>query len=1268
MAIKQRGREARRSARRSARTSLDLNDLETLERLVANQPNAPKKNKALSALKTVGGILGATNSYVAGAAGAFLNNQNPLIEGGRAFSNSLFRGEQTSFSDVIKDRYTPETFGQKFAVEALGFTADVLTDPLTYLTFGLGKGIQVTTNTGARVLSKTGQKTLQQTSRKLRERGLENGEELVKEVIGKIADDGLDEVARVGFRNQGITDEVMDELVNSGSKLLDEGGIKFAGKSLVKGSTLAETKLGKGITKIKESEFVTEKTDALKTLFSFGGKVDPRISALLEEASAKTAKAADAIIYQMQQVFQGLNNKELNEFFDQVNKLKNSVNTRMEQKVAVQATKSVQDLKLIPELKGIKVIKTKGELTKEAKEALETLARKEVKKEMDAEKLTFANPKLQKLSNTLFEGDNSLVNKMAEAAGLPKDQRIKFYIPTKYEEYQKTKNGIRALSGMSGVKKGFLKRFRGTDREDLITDPFKLYTERQLEVTAARIKAETLEKISKEVGTSSDEIVKMAEDILGTSGKKLSKEAIERAAEKMGYAKISRETLLTTEQATRKTTAVKELLNEKNTKNRINKIVLENKEDIRNLQSQLRKLNKKGLQLSLRKEYLKKPETLKSRIEYKVKSGELVDNVPKNLDELKVSYNVKNKLAKEYGTKGSNIINLLKLEIKEGGWNYLTELGFTEQTAKSIAKQIFKKPTQKPDTITIIDEYISLSKKDPKRFIESQIIQEDPAIKTINKLIAEKNPKLKELLFQTEQLQNAVQKNISKIKEIKAGPDLVPDNIEFFVPKQAKEAIDDLFSPKDTTIDTIAKLTGFDFTTRLFKGFVTAPFPSFHTRNMTSNQFQNAIELGVNVLNPKLQKQGMDMALLALLKKPSMSAKLPGVAEQIAAKSFITKTGKEIKFGDLLEQIQNKTTFLDSGQYGNFEQMVEEASKYLNNKKFNFNRLNPISPEFAPVAGGRAVGNVLENQSKLVHIIAKVKDGFTLDEAIKSAEDVLFNYSKLTSFEKQFMRRIIPFYTFMSRNFALQARLLATRPGFVANQLKGFRAAGGLGTELTEEEEENLPDYILSSLGIPLGRNEQGQPQILTGFGLPIEEFLSRFSGEKGFMWNAISNTIVQSNPLIRFPIERTAEVDLFYGQPIAEIRNAEALKSLFDVMGEAASNQLKSLVGYYEKEVPKYVNGKVVGKTTKAYADPYALHFMRNLPTARLQSTQQFLSSDQQTIEGKALRVLTGARAYSADTERQKFFNELERKKELQKFLVDVLGYKTFETIYKSK
>jgi hypothetical protein len=1143
-------------------SSGDLNDLATLEELIknANVP-PPKKNIAISALKKLGGILGATNSAVAGAVSATMKGQNPLTESTRRFGDSLVNGNQYSFSDVIKETYTPKTFKNKAAVETLGFTADILFDPLTYLTLGVGKGVQV----GTKVLNKAGQKTLLETTGKLVKSGMDydTAHTLVREVFTTVADKGIDDVARVSLRNKGITDEVINDIVSKGTKVFDEGGVKMFGKSLVKGETIAQSRLGKGAKAVVAKPAVQERIQALKTLFSFGGKVDPRIAKFLEEGAAKTAFQNSKFFNKLIGVFDNVSEKQLDEFWTKVNSIKQSLITRTNEKVAQKSLVSDTQLRAIT---GKGVVRKNGELTNRAKKVLEEQARKEVKKEMASEKLVFADPRLQKLADDMFEGNNSIVKEMADMAGLPEDMRIKFYIPTRFEEFQK----IAKTSGgnLSSAKSPFLKKFTGVQREDAIKNPLELYSQAALEINAARIKTETLEKISKELGASEKQIKEMAQTLLGESLEKATKEQIASVANKLGYEVFTRKRLLDVAQSTTRQTAF---------------------------------------------------QTYKS----------VVDQSKNIISELR-----KNKpLAKQLGKK---------LDTLEKASKDLFDETLSEQMAR-IEKGV--------------GDFTDKQKLDlEEKFINLETKLSETGIK---------NEQITKLLDDNKQILDSIKGEKTLAKETLKE---TSNEVSFFIPKEIAETVKELYNPKESPIDTIAKLTGFDYSTRLFKGWVTSLFPAFHFRNYTSNQFQNMINMGVNALNPVLHKQAMDMTTYLQFQNPRIQKLFPmakKIADEIGNKTITTKYGMNIKMKDMIEKISNKTNFLDSGQFGDFEQMIKEGTEFITGGK-NLKMLNPLSSEFAGLKAGRFVGTGFENQSKLVHILGKLKDGHTLDEAIKSAEEVLFNYSKLSPFEKQVMRRVIPFYTFMSRNLALQARTLAKQPGFIANELKTFRAASNLGGGLTEEEEQNLPDYLLSSLGIRFGSNKEGNPQILSGFGLPIEEMLQRFSGEKGFVWNAMKNTMVQSNPLIKYPIERVTGVDLFRGKPIAEIRKADGLKSMFDSMPPKASEQLKSLIGYNEQEVDVYDSkGKKTGKETRAFADPIALHLMRNLPTARLQSTSDFLRSQEQTTDAKTLRLLTGAKMYSVDIEREKFFNELERKQELQKFLMEVLGYKEFSTIY---
>ena len=127
------------------------------------------------------------------------------------------------------------------------------------------------------------------------------------------------------------------------------------------------------------------------------------------------------------------------------------------------------------------------------------------------------------------------------------------------------------------------------------------------------------------------------------------------------------------------------------------------------------------------------------------------------------------------------------------------------------------------------------------------------------------------------------------------------------------------------------------------------------------------------------------------------------------------------------------------------------------------------------------------------------------------------------------------------------------------------------------------------------------------------------------------------------------------------EITNGSDLKPILDSMPDGVADELKAMLNYKETEVNLYVDGKVVGKKTKVTANPIALHLFHNLPTARIQATTGSLFKDEEPEWMTALRLMSGVRGETIDLEEQKFFKDLNKKQELQDYLVrmGIIGIK---------
>jgi hypothetical protein len=1352
--------------------------------------NPPEPSKPLAALRRAGGILNVGTAFTSGAVkGALTPGKSALGEGLSSAKKSFTGEEITGFSDTARSLgVNPTTRLGKVGLATGGFVADVLFDPLTYLTFGVGAGLKV----GEKALSKAGTELFQdvatQAAKTSSSKGARKAELLFEEALGK---KGITEESIARLTAEGWDEATVRKVAQEAPSLVDKGGIKWAGNTLIGNDAIARSPLGKAAKIIGETELVKNFREAFGKTFVSDFAKNPKIVSIVDKGGLQIKRAVDGIIETNKELFKGLDDKQMATLFT----------TIWDQKVKVaQAGKEA--------ITGAVEQGAKGKAITDA----ESLARQAAKTAQKAEKLEFTDPKLQEVADKLFERTSitdaagkvieqkPIVARWAELAGIPEDEAIKFYIPSKFKEFLEKRQEYVAQSGVSSPNKDFLKKFTGVTREDQIKDPFELFTRGQIEVATARIKTETARAVARELGIPL-------------------KELTEKEAKRLGYVKFSRDAIGTTAERTARKTAIESLQTLKKVLSKTTRELKTTKKGDRKLVSEINEITRQIDSLDERtakklsaffsegKPYRKetqeafKVKTIPpelQRFEKEVKGGygqsfdewakgqegNILQHVSDNPNLTKFSSDIKGDYKiefKKYQDKLKPLTDKLEKlrneedELRKARKSY--NQGYFIKREQEIVKEIDKiKPpflqenigkrgfkggdgiylSSKPDfwrgaieaegmpmgehtydilvtnpakakeymqtagggqmlpeTLIQPNEGIVLGKSgeyDLNKKLKAEFNKgtgtykpsvalelayengdlERAGFKSIKDFVEYvKNPykKVPEKEIEKEltgdirtaaQLQKRVTRlrekldirtdidktsmddalsNLSKTiddtktsrKEIIDSGDAKKPAVEAWLPKDVAEEMNKFYQPKLSVIDDLAKATGFDYATGIFKGFVTSIFPSFHVRNITSNQFQNMLKIGVDVLNPAMQKDALSIVLGKNLDKV-----------------IVTKTGKRMTLGQIKDMVERESDILGTGAFGKVDQFIDEAKV----GRSTLQKFNPLSRDNIAMQTGRKIGGTAEAQAKLVNILSNIMAGKSIKEGIKSAEEALFNYSKLTEFERSVMRRVIPFYTFARKNLELQLRTLATDPGKIATELKGIRSVGeAIGDPLTEEDIKGLPNYVLNSLGIKAGTDAYGRANFVTGLGLPIEEFFARLSGDKGILANAASNVLSQANPIFKFAGERATEQDFFRGRPIMEIDNGQDLKPFFDAMPKPVADKMKELVEFREIEnQPVYVDGKVVGYQSKYTANPFALHFLRNLFTSRIQSTVGFLSSDDESNFNKALKFFTGVKSWSIDQEQQKYYNELERSRELQDFLIRMGLIKKFESIYKPK
>lgn len=501
----------------------------------------------------------------------------------------------------------------------------------------------------------------------------------------------------------------------------------------------------------------------------------------------------------------------------------------------------------------------------------------------------------------------------------------------------------------------------------------------------------------------------------------------------------------------------------------------------------------------------------------------------------------------------------------------------------------------------------------------------------------------------------------SEDEALKAGYRLIKEKGIFgkavgYLNKYDGALIRDSLNPEFQTINMLAKATGFDAITSLFKRSVTGLFAPFHVRNYMSGHIQNFEALGIDALNPKNINLGQKIAYLM-----AKGEKIPAGTLEVG--------GKTMKFKDVMKPFMERFSG-DTFYNADFETALKDGKGLAQaTKTFSVDRLKTtlktagLGQEAIPFKVGRAVGQFIEHGQKATAYVTALNQGKTIDEALELATKAGFDYRELTRFESQVMRRLVPFYSFARKNIGLQLSVLGENPQRI-NQVLSFFENNPLsllglkeGKPLTEEEKNNLPDFLKESIGIHLEDTPTGLAQFVSSFGTPIEAFAQLFGS------NPVLRAISMTNPLIKAPTEIGIGKDSFRQRDLKDVYDAKEYEFAPQVVKD-----LLEITPVKKDILKKNGAGKLVkvGEKTQYVADPVKLLIARSLFTSRgVSYLDQVFSGDMKGLV-KAVKVTTGVKPQTQDLEMNAGIKETEKKRALEDLLTKRSDLKTYSKVYK--
>ena len=273
---------------------------------------------------------------------------------------------------------------------------------------------------------------------------------------------------------------------------------------------------------------------------------------------------------------------------------------------------------------------------------------------------------------------------------------------------------------------------------------------------------------------------------------------------------------------------------------------------------------------------------------------------------------------------------------------------------------------------------------------------------------------------------------------------------------------------------------------------------------------------------------------------PTEQAKLFPDAVNILnnGQNLLLKNAKGVKLTEKEQKMLDVwNNFLDAG-FGNpksltamnMRDMPDSLKVYFTGDK-EFKTVKDFLVDGLPYINNY-MNNYMDNASRLVTFMyGKNNTSFLKRLNVNNAGDavrkILFDPSELTSFEKDTMKKIMPFYTFTKKNLAFQLDNL-TKNG--TNYHKLLKAYDSLLTSATGNNNENVSDWLKNNLYIPIpALGEDGSYKVLRT-SLPFGNLIDTAT-------NPLNTAVGLVSPLGKMPFEILTGVNSFTGNKIEKFK-----------------------------------------------------------------------------------------------------------------------------------
>jgi len=365
----------------------------------------------------------------------------------------------------------------------------------------------------------------------------------------------------------------------------------------------------------------------------------------------------------------------------------------------------------------------------------------------------------------------------------------------------------------------------------------------------------------------------------------------------------------------------------------------------------------------------------------------------------------------------------------------------------------------------------------------------------------------------------------------------------FMFPREVAGVVQNYFGT--TTKDGFGKfLSLWDTVHNAWRQWTLFPIPAYHIRNGISNFFM--AWLG-DVHNPSVYFQSDNMLnIIKNYRNGGLTKK--ELAESLGVVSF-TSAGGEVVSGKTLFDEFVKHGGLSGGLHYNEFTSFGTLARASDFERLSVKAgLRPASElagswlfDNAALRGGVSVASGLENRFRLAVFIdafskgrvdiqgGKMLTGF--DAAAMHMKRVLYDYTDLSAFERSWLRRVLPFYTWSRHNVPRMISTLITDP---VKHYRIFEFFNDLEKGITKgkDRDTHLPQWVRDRYGLVIHETSNNHWVVKTGDGL-----LPMFDAYKVLAGHGITEMLEDGmTPFVKVPIEQLTNYSLYTGRKLEQI------------------------------------------------------------------------------------------------------------------------------------